>query len=397
MSDLQIVELKEYVPAYLEDLSEEAQRHLHQHYRKNIKVTAPSLSNGRRWEVCQLGWAGYIPLLPELHLRLLPKIPNARLWEMLAYAYDLKSFRFLEGVAVGDLLERGIERLAAHLAERVLVLCQQGLSRAYRPYEDRLPYLRGRLVLHELMRRAWEPRLPSTFEEQTSDTTDNQILTWTLHRIGRLGILHSEAAQFLVQTAYRKMLAATSLVPHTAPDCEGRLYDRLTKRYRPLHALCRFFLENSGPTNRSGGHETLPFLVNLGRLYERCVQVWLARNLPSDFKCRAQQTVELGGAEMAPAKADIVISDRATRTHLCVLDTKWKIPTQPSPNDIYQVRYYAATLQCGRAVLVYPRDLAKPLDTAVSGIRIQTLTFSVDDELDQCGPRFLNQLQLHRC
>ena len=31
---------------------------------------------------------------------------------------------------------------------------------------------------------------------------------------------------------------------------------------------------------------------------------------------------------------------------------------------------------------VYLRDLTRPLDTAVSGIRIRTLTFSVDDRLN---------------
>jgi len=36
-----------------------------------------------------------------------------------------------------------------------------------------------------------------------------------------------------------------------------------------LHALCRFFLENSGPAHSSGGHTCFPFLVDMAQLFER--------------------------------------------------------------------------------------------------------------------------------
>ncbi len=50
------------------------------------------------------------------------------------------------------------------------------------------------------------------------------------------------------------------------PDsCDGRTYNRLNADYEPMHALCRFFLNNSGPTHERGDRPMLPFLVNMSR------------------------------------------------------------------------------------------------------------------------------------
>ena len=54
--------------------------------------------------------------------------------------------------------------------------------------------------------------------------------------------------------------------PVGADRCVGRTYNRLNADYEPMHALCRFFLENSGPAHARGDRSMLPFLVNMPRL-----------------------------------------------------------------------------------------------------------------------------------
>ena len=54
-----------------------------------------------------------------------------------------------------------------------------------------------------------------------------------------------------VRHAYRTIQGLVTLAPFNARACVGRLYNRLNDDYEPLHALCRFFLEHSGPTSRA--------------------------------------------------------------------------------------------------------------------------------------------------
>lgn len=397
MEPLQIVELVEYEPKELASLPDEAERLLQERYPGVIDVTPPSFATHKRWRLSSQGWAGYIPLLPNLHLRLTPKLPWANLFAMLEYAYNLKSFRFLDGLYACDSIGELVQRLAVRLCQDVLSLHRHGLYRAYEPRQESLPYVRGRIVFTEAVRRPWDASLPVHYEEHTSDIKDNQLLTWTLHQLGRLGpqtLREQRTAQY-VRRAYRTMLGSTALVRCAAADCEERVYHRLNERYRPLHALCRFFLENSSPCHRAGDHETLPFLVNMGRLYEQCLTGWLAAHLPRHLRCRRQQAIPLAGSGRAPAAADLVISDARTGMPLCVLDAKYKIPSQPAPEDIYQIHYYAASLHCSRAVLVYPRQLpVRGTAHKVQGIHIQTATFAVAGDLEANGQRFLDELGL---
>jgi 5-methylcytosine-specific restriction enzyme subunit McrC len=44
------------------------------------------------------------------------------------------------------------------------------------------------------------------------------------------------------------------------------------------------------------------------------------------------------------------------------------------------------------AVLVYPDALSKPLDAEVGGIRVRSLVFSLDGDLDQAGRAFMGDV-----
>ena len=74
------------------------------------------------------------------------------------------------------------------------------------------------------------------------------------------------------------------------------MYHRLNRDYEVLHALCRFFLENSGPAHSSGGHTFFPFLVDMAQLFERFVAGWLQKHLPPD-KLLPQCHVQLSDQE----------------------------------------------------------------------------------------------------
>ncbi len=386
-----VVELAEYEPRRLarSELPADIGETLWRYYGSQVAVEFPSPKTGDRWELTLLGWAGTIPLTPEYHFSLRPRTPLTNLFGMLEYAYGLKSFYLLPGLTKCDSIEGFYERLAGLLAGRVLERSRQGLYRAYLDRTERLPYLRGRLEPAGSHSRPGQVRLTCHYRESTVDIEDNQILLWALRTIAGSG-LGSARVLPAVRRAYRALQGVVSLTPFPPRACTGRSYNRLNEDYRLLHALCRFFLEGSGPGHVQGDRTMVPFLVNMARLYERFVAEWLRVHLPPGLVLERQARVGLTGGEDLHFDIDLVLY-QAGRAKW-VLDTKYKTESGPSTADIAQVVAYAQAKGCREAVLVYPARPARPLDSQVGDIRVRSLTFALDGDLEAGGRSFLQAL-----
>lgn len=382
------ITLTEYEPRRLSPaaLPQAAGESLWRNYSGQVAVEFPSPKTGGQWQLTALGWVGHIPLTPEIILTLLPKVELQNLFGMLAYAYNLESFRFLAGDASCQSLGEFYERLATILARRVLERGRKGFYRAYLPRSERLPYVRGRLDAARLGQRPDRAQFHCHYETHTPDVAENRILAWTLWQIARHGGWERPQAMAAVRRAYRSLQGMVTLTPYTAADCAGRLYNRLNRDYRPMHALCRFFLEQSGPAHRVGERTVVPFLVDMARLYERFVAAWLQQHLPAGWRMRAQERLEIG-----PLRSflDLVLYRGEEARY--VLDTKYKDPEKgPVLADIYQAVAYAEARQCPEAILIYPAPLA--LDEMWGNIRVRSLTFSLAGDLDQAGQAFIKEL-----
>jgi len=226
---------------------------------------------------------------------------------------------------------------------------------------------------------------------RTSDLKENQIIAWTLWRVTRTGLCSDPVLQS-ASKVLRIILTSVSLTPVTSADCVCQKYHRLNEDYRPIHALCRFLLENVGPSHEFGQHQMLPFIVNMGRLFELFVAEWMSSNLPRNYSCEHQQRVQIGDAGDIVFRLDIVVSDAATSCPAFVIDTKYKVPDAPSTADIAQVVTYATLKNCREAILVYPQNLKRPVDTLIGAIRVRSLTFSIAGDLNDGGRSFLDVL-----
>lgn len=383
------IELTEYQPATFpaEAISPEIGQALWEKYGQQVEVQEPSFKTGGRWRLTAQGWVGHIPLTPTFHVALKPKIELSNLFRMWEYAYRLNSFRLLEGLVACQSLPEFYERLAHVLARRVLERGRKGFYRAYLAETDRLPYLRGRLAVQPAL--PGQVKLACHFEEHTADVADNAILAWTLDRIARSGLC-SERVLPAVRLAHRALHSLVTPTPYQPGDCTGRVYHRLNEDYRPMHALCRFFLEHSGPSHSPGSQPMLPFLVDMARLYELFVAEWLRAHLPPHLDLKTQERVDLGPSNAWQFQIDLLLYKKETGNVQVVLDTKYKTDTQTS--DIAQVIAYAKIKGCREAVLIYPTPPAHSLDTTVDGLRVRSLTFALAGDLEQAGRAFLQEL-----
>ncbi|MEH1888809.1 MAG: hypothetical protein V7K92_04860, partial [Nostoc sp.] len=168
------------------------------------------------------------------------------------------------------------------------------------------------------------------------------------------------------------------------------IFAKLGCSHELLHNLCRFFLENSSPSHERGNHKTLPFLVDMAHLYELFVAEWLNKNTPQGYFFKQQHPIEI--SQNRHFIIDILLCDAATGKTIAVLDTKYKASESTVNTDIHQMISYANTTKCKQAFLIYPKDLTQPLDIKSDEIRVNSLTFSLDDNLDRAGQTFLKNL-----
>lgn len=393
MSAVRLIDLVEYEARHLPAgaLEVSVAEALWRTYRTHVTVDPPSFKTGQQWVLVSQGWVGYIPLSETLGLVLHPRVSLKDVFGMLEYAYRLGSFGFLEGLMQCSSLEEFYERLAHVLARRVLERARRGLYRSYAPRHETLTAVTGRIDLRAHLRRAWAVPLPCEYEEHTADIEENQILAWTLFRVAQSGAC-TERVLPTVRRAYRMLQGAATLQPFLPEACVNRLYNRLNDDYEPSHALCRFFLEHTGPALGTGEHRVLPFLVNMARLFELFVAEWLRARLPRQLELRYQDHVRIGEAWDLRFDIDMVVYDRETGRVLAVLDAKYKPGDRPAAPDLEQVVAYAQAKDCHDAILVYPASLPTPLDVWVGDIRVRSLGFVLTGDLAESGRQFLAAL-----
>ena len=399
MTARRLLELQEYEARRFDadEIPAGAGEYLHQKYRDQIEVNPPTFKTRGHWELVAKGYVGYIPVDAELGVALRPKVPLGNLFRMLEYAYEIGEFRDEDRSLFGAAsLEEFYERLANVLAQRVLNRARRGFYRNYVEERDCLPFVRGALDMPAVLRRHWEVRLPCRFEDHTADVEENQILAWTLRRVARAGAC-SERTLPTVRSAYQSVKGAASLRPFPPEACAGRLYNRLNDDYRPMHALCRFFLENTGPLHEEGERSMLPFLVDMSLLFERFVARWLQANRRNRFDVRVQDCVRIGESGEFAFRIDLVICDCTSGKALAVLDTKYKTAESPTQADVQQVVAYAIAKKCSKAILVYPQALAHPLAAHVGNIWVRTLHFPLEGDLEANGEKFFSELLREVC
>ena len=385
-------ELIEYEPYLLPDaaLPTAIGEQLWQFYGDKLAIEFPSPKTNQSWRLTSLGWVGHIPLPGNFQISIKPKTELRNLWRMWAYAYNLHSFHWLDGLVEAASLADFFEELAHVLALKVMLRAQQGFYRAYLTQTERLPFVRGQLQWRQNWQQLDDTALVCRYDVHTADIPDNQIITTTLGQIVR-GRRCGETVQTAVSRAYR--LLQTITTPHTfqPQDCINRSYNRLNQDYQPLHALCRFFLEHTSPGLTTGDHQMLPFLVNMARLYELFVAEWLKIHLPSPWQIKAQERVTVGAQDELQFDVDLVLYDGNGRPRT-VLDTKYKNPDKPANDDISQIVTYAKAKGCREAVLIYPVALERPLNLMIGDIHLRSLTFTLNGDLEQAGHRFLSNL-----
>lgn len=391
-----VYQLQEYQPFFLpaSALSLAAGEKIWHQFQPYFALDFPSPKTNNRWCFTSLGWVGTLPITPDLTFVIQPKVPLDNLWAMLDVAYGFSRWAVWPGLApaASSTTADWSAQLATLLAERVCQLVQEGVYVAYQPRQELVYTARGRVDVGRSLLHAPAGRLVCHDEQPTSHNPLNQILAYTLHLIAQSGVCQP-AGQHLVRRALAGLPPAPTR-PFTPADLDQLTFHRLTERYRPLMALCRFFLAHHTPHLQTGRGQTLPFLVNMETLFEQFVAAWFTQHLPPTYHLKIQPRLTAGRSGGIQARPDMVIYDQQHQP-VVVIDTKYKTPSKPALPDVYQVAFYASQLlPCPQAVLLYPQTLAHPLVEQLPLVKVHTLAFHLTGRLQTNGEQLLQQLGL---
>lgn len=384
------ITLKEYTPVTLDsnDLPPDVGDKLWEEYGSKIDVEFPTRATQGQWVLTNQGYGGHIRINPQWSFELEPKTSVQTILGMLEYAYNLESFEFLDGLYDADSLTDYFDEIANTLAKNVISRQQKGLYKNYVEREEQMGAVKGSIDFNKTAREPWKAKPHVRHREITVDIEDNQILLWTLQKILSSDAPSASTLQ-TVRRAYRPMTTDVSLKSFRAEDCVGREYRRLNHDYESMHALCHLILDTVAPTHTTGDERMIPFIVDMARLYESFVAEWLTEHLPPKYSVITQEQVDIGDSGRQ-FNIDLVVYSGSDAVAVC--DTKYKIPTQPSTEDLSQVLAYAEAKGVTDAFLIYPEQLDNPIDTEIGDIHIDTLTFGLENDLYKQGQKFISEL-----
>jgi 5-methylcytosine-specific restriction enzyme subunit McrC len=331
-------------------------------------------SNG---DVC-LAAGNYIGVLatPAGTLEILPKLAKAGrgdldnqpdnlrkvVQHMLASVPELP-FRETATAEQGQQDDTLFEWFIARFLSKVLHVVRRGIRSSYETLEDNLPFLRGRLVLSEHLRRniADVSHLYVRFDEFTTNRPENRLIHAALHKA------FSASRQQENRRLARELMAAFVVVPPSTNkqvDFKAWRLERGATHYTGLREWCLALLDPYSPTPIKGELKFESFLFPAETLFERYVAERLRQALRQpggrgvNLQVQTQKRTLFTDNSRGPfgksygLRPDIVLRrpkiGRGYEVLIC--DAKWKLYETGDKNlgvaqgDLYQLFAYARYL-----------------------------------------------------
>jgi 5-methylcytosine-specific restriction enzyme subunit McrC len=359
-------------------------------------------------EITASSWVGSVSF-SALEVRVIPKLAGGtlRVLRMIEYADGV---RLLSHLPRDQRLPGGgndlFDLIVMAFVGETKWLIRDGLLRDYRPMDDTLTVMRGRLRIRDQFLRRYGSlhQLECHFEEYDGDIPENQLLAAALIAAA------TRVRGNQLRTGTRILAGRLGDVcePPTAdPEWYRQRihYDRRNERYRPAHELDRLILSGLALNDlaTAGYRYVTAFMLNMNTLFERFVTRLVENSLAgSNLRVSSQSTLravivdERTGRTYSTIRPDLLVIDATTGVQVPI-DIKYKLygAQKIGSTDIYQLFLYAYALggesSSRIAGLIYPAVT----DTAGHALHIKPVAGSAAAHIRGAGlnvPAILDSL-----
>ncbi|MFN8500089.1 MAG: hypothetical protein U0641_19725 [Anaerolineae bacterium] len=308
--------------------------------------------------------------LPARRVVVQPKVPLRNVFAMLTQVTgQVKTAPDVTALDAGEPILAGIADLYARTLDELLA---HGGVRAWTDVTDESPFVRGRLLLGATLRQPPTRRhLPvMRRSEWSANTLVNQLLKQAARAL--LGLdLPADTRPRLARAM--STLADVADTDHGPDTFDSVPLTRQNAEARPALLLARWVSLGCAPSLAPGPHPFPAFRLDMARLFEEFVAAVLKETLATaGLSVAVQPLLPLDEAGEVPLRPDVVVYDR--RAPRLALDTKYKLPGPPRPDDLYQILAYCHALGAPVGGLVFPAaTTAPPLVVRHTGVTVYAL------------------------
>lgn len=318
--------------------------------------------------------------VPGVDIVVRPKLPIDRVLFILSYAMGVTAWR-QEAFHLEE-AESLVDAIVPGFVYQLRTALRRGVVQGYRPTDDALLTVRGRIRVGDQLRRRFGIMPPAevSFDEYTEDIELNRLLRAAVVRAARLRLRTPEYRPAL--RSIENAFAGVELVDYDPRRVPKVSYTRLTERFRPAVELARLILSSSSFDLGAGNVSASAFLVDMNKAFEDFVIVALrdALGLSSSVLVQgaAGRRLNMDEAGRIPLKPDLSIWDGPRCTF--VGDVKYKrIEYEGFRNaDIYQMTAYAIATGLPGGILVYAAGEGEPFTHRIVNVRKQIEVFTLD-------------------
>lgn len=357
MTVRQVIELKEYQTIDGVQLTDSEVEWIKLHCSKALELRIGS--NGIV-SLTATSWIGRISL-PEVEIRIRPKLSLNRIWNWLSWVYDLKSLRWIGNAGFDSNIDDmdWLIRFYVKACDRIAAI---GLRKNYVSIEDAIHSLKGTLKSSLTVGR-WQKqdyRFDCRFDEFTSWVNENRCIFAGLQSMRKLQI--KDARLYLKLQALMDVFGQErSLFPPMAlTDVIGKQLlirmqaNRLNQQYSEAFGWLRLYWNCVTIADAEGAVKAESFLLDMNELYEAYVAARLRDTLePQGIRVIAQQHDSLAEEGRIKIVPDIILRDSSGRE--IIVDTKYKQKKDDTSinADVFQMLAYLTARKSDTAILLY--------------------------------------------
>ena len=310
------------------------------------------------------------------------------------FCYDPdKAIEIREGDAFFDVLGR----LFLNELEEIF---KKGFYKSYVRKQEKLAFLKGRLVLQEQLRIdcARKPRFECNYEDLTYDNLENRIILRATTLLIPL-IRFNEGVRRDLHRYSQMLLDDVSLSHVTPDDCDLVQCNRLNEYYDAIMKFSKVILRNYFIRSTASGESIgFNFIVNMNRVYEDFITAMIEELVVQDIEFH-EYAVEkqrrfdtLVEERDIVTRPDVILRRRdSADDYPLIVDAKYK--RESSNADYYQVIAYSLAIPTARhCCLIYPQseEVARDVLTLMTNledpmcrrVKLHAVTIDLDRDLE---------------